>query len=75
MEDVPVFIKIDDYKEVVEIMSLTREKIAQVRGLLSQIGELKTKEDEVIADWARDIEEIESRLDEVDKTLSHEQLR
>ncbi|MBD3319267.1 hypothetical protein GF342_05150 [Candidatus Woesearchaeota archaeon] len=75
MENVPVFVKIGDYKEIVEILGLTREKISQARFLLSKIGEIKAQEDAVIADWAREIEEVEQRVDDIDKTLVHKQLK
>jgi len=71
MENVPIFVKIEDYKDIVEILSLTREKVSQARYILSKIGELKAKEDAIIADWAREIEEVEHRIDDIDKALVH----
>jgi hypothetical protein len=75
MENVPIFVKIEDYKDLVEILSITREKVNQARFILSKIGELKAKEDGIIGDWAREIEEVEHRIEDIDKSLVHNQMQ
>jgi hypothetical protein len=75
MVNVPIYIKIDDYKDIVEILSITREKIAQARSVLGKISEVKAQEDEVISNWAHEIDEVDQWIEEIDKTLLHTQMQ
>lgn len=75
MDNVPIFIKIDNYKDVIEILARTREQVGQARHLLSRIGEVKVREDEMIAQWAHEIEDVEHRIEEIDKMLVHQQMQ
>ena len=73
MDNVPIFIKIDEYKDVVDILARTREQIGQARHLISRISEIKGQEDEMIEKWAKELEDVEQRVEEVDKMLVHQQ--
>ncbi|OYT31615.1 hypothetical protein DRJ22_05895 [Candidatus Woesearchaeota archaeon] len=69
-DKVPVFVKIDEFKDVVDIISLMREKINQAKFLLDKIAEVKAKEDAELADWSKDLEDVEARINAIDKSLS-----
>jgi hypothetical protein len=65
----PVFVKIDEYKDIMDIMTLMREKLRQAKFLLDKIAELKAQEDSELSTWAKELEEVESRVASIDKTL------
>jgi len=65
----PVFVKIDEYKDIVDIMTLIREKLRQAKFLLDKIAELKAQEDSELATWAKELEDVEARVSNIDKTL------
>lgn len=69
-ERAPVFVKIDEYKDIADIMTLMREKLRQAKFLLDKIAELKAQEDAELATWAKELEDVESRVASVDKVLS-----
>lgn len=66
----PVFVKLDEYKDIMDIVSLMREKIGQAKFLLDKIAELKSQEDKELAAWAKELEEVEQSVGAVDKALS-----
>ncbi len=70
----PVFVKIDEYKDIVDIMTLMRDKLRQAKFLLDKIAELKAQEDSELATWAKELEDVEARVSSVDKTLSQPSL-
>ncbi|MFC1774854.1 hypothetical protein ACFLZN_00885 [Nanoarchaeota archaeon] len=70
MENVPIFVKVDDYKDIVDILALTREKVSQAKHILSKINELKGKEDEIISGWESKISDVEQNVNEIDDSLS-----
>lgn len=65
----PVFIKIDNYKEVLEIMAVLRTKVVQARNILAKINEVKEQENEEIAAWQSSIEDVEKRIEGIDNIL------
>jgi len=64
-----VYIKIDEYQSILDVIHLTREKIKRSRYLLNKINELKGQEDEALENWRRELEEVEHRLHAIDQTL------
>jgi len=69
MRETPVFIKIDEYKDVLDIIHLTKSKIKEARSLIEKINELKNAEDSELDSWHSSIDEIEKRVMFIDKTL------
>ena len=69
-DKVPVFVKMDDYKDIVDLISLMREKINKAKFLLDKIAEVKAKEDAELADWSRDLDDVEAKVSAIDRSLS-----
>lgn len=69
MEKMPVFVKLDEYKELVKVLEETKEKLANAKELLSKIEELKRQEDSELESWNTELSEAEERIDDVDKIL------
>ncbi|HLF54774.1 MAG TPA: hypothetical protein VI612_03575 [Candidatus Nanoarchaeia archaeon] len=65
----PVFVKIDEYKDIVDIMVLMREKLRQAKFLLDKIAELKAQEDAELSTWAKELDDVEARVSSIDKSL------
>ena len=69
MEKMPVFVKLDEYKELVKVLEETKEKLVNAKELLSKIEELKRQEDAELESWNTEISEAEERIEDVDKIL------
>ncbi|MBT7903371.1 hypothetical protein HN587_05905 [Candidatus Woesearchaeota archaeon] len=65
----PVFVKIDEYKDVLDIIDLVKNKIGEAKHLINQINEIKNQEDTELEMWYNEINDIERKVDYVDKTL------
>lgn len=70
----PVFVKIEDYKDITEIMGLIKEKLDQARFLLNKINEIKKQEDAELANWSKELEEVRKRVYEIDHLLLEPEL-
>lgn len=68
-KDVPVFIKIDDYKDVIDVMELINNKIIEANGVLEKVRRLKAEEDAELEMWNTNLEDIERKIAFIDKTL------
>ena len=70
----PVFVKIEDYKDITEIMTLIKEKLDQARFLLNKINEIMKQEDAEISNWTKELDEVTKRVYEVDRLLLEPEL-
>jgi len=68
-KEMPVFVKITDYKDVIDVIDLIRAKIKQVNGTLGKINELKNQEDAELEQWKNEINDIETKMNFIDKAL------
>ena len=69
MEEMPVFVKIEDYQNIVDILRITQDKLKKAKALMERINELKEQEDSEINSWSQELEDIDQRLDDINKTL------
>jgi transcription elongation factor Elf1 len=64
-----IFVKIDEYRDVVDILNLTKDKIKEAKDTLEKVQHLKAQEDAEIESWHAEIEEAERRVSFLDRTL------
>ncbi len=67
--EMPVFVKIEEYKDVLDVIELIKDKLAQANNLLGRINELKNEEDSELERWKSNLEEIERKIDDIDNSL------
>jgi len=70
----PVYVKIDEYKEVIDIMNLIKNKINEAKNILNNIYEIKHQEDVEIDEWKNELEEVERKVNFIDNTLFEPQM-
>ncbi len=65
----PVFVKIDTYKEVLDIIDIIKSKLENSREVLNEINDLKTQEDEEMIEWKETLDNMSEKIHFIDKTL------
>ena len=65
----PVFVKVEEYKDVLDILDLVKNKIHEAKDTIREINDLKNQEDNEIATWANEIADVERKVDFIDQTL------
>ena len=68
--DKPMFIKLDEYNEVRDLLNLIKDKVAEAKEAVSRINKLRQEEESEIVSWIKEIEEIERKLSIIDTTLA-----
>ena len=68
-ETAQVFVKINDYKDVLDIVDVLKAKVVEAKETLQRISALKDEEDKELADWNKNLDDIAKRLFMIDKTL------
>jgi len=70
MERMPVFVKVEEYHEVLSLIKAIRRKMEEAKETLSKINDLKNEEDHQVELWQNALVEIEKKVDFVDHSLS-----
>jgi len=68
-KQMPVFVKIEDYKDVIDVIDLIRAKIDETKETLLKINELKNQEDAELEHWKNELDDIENKMNYIDKSL------
>jgi len=65
----PLFIKIERYKEAMQIIDNIRSKISEAEDVLRELSRIRREEDKELDAWHNDINRIKSQLLEIDQKL------
>jgi hypothetical protein len=68
-ETMPVFVRIDEYRDVLDVMNMVRNKLEDAKATIAKINELKNEEDSELELWRTGVEEIERKIAFIDKVL------
>ena len=70
MERMPVFIKIDEYDEVLKLVRMVRKKVEEAKAMVLKINDLKNEEDHQLEMWQNTLAEVEKKIDFIDSSLN-----
>ena len=65
----PVFVKVDEYKEILDVLDMVKGKINEIRATLGNINELRNEEDSEVSMWNSTIDDIEKKIEDIDKMM------
>lgn len=64
-----VFVKIDEYNDILDIIALINGKVKEARTILGKINDLKNQEDSELETWKNSLDDVERKLKYIDQTL------
>ena len=65
----PIFVKIEEYKDILDVLKLLRDKMNEAKATLASINDVKNSEDTELETWNSVLGEIEKKLDAIDEAL------
>jgi tetrahydromethanopterin S-methyltransferase subunit G len=65
----PVYVKIDEYKEVLDVLSVIKGKIEDAKATLNTLASLKEEEDAEIESWKVGLDDVDKKMNYVNQTL------
>jgi len=65
----PVFVKIDEYKDILDVIDVLKDKVQKAKELLQELNDLKQDEEKEILAWGRSLEEIHEKIEGISKNL------
>jgi peptidoglycan hydrolase CwlO-like protein len=69
MEGMPVFVKINEYKDILEVMGLIKNRLDQAKKTIGKITKLKNSEDAQLDSWKENLADVERKIDMIDSVL------
>ena len=63
------FVKIEEYEDVLDIITLINEKVKEAKIVLDKINDLKNQEDNDLKEWKNALNDVERKLKNIDQTL------
>lgn len=66
----PVFIKIEEYDDVLKLMKMIRKKLEEAKATVLKINDLKNEEDHQLEMWDNALAEVEKKIDFIDSSLN-----
>jgi len=70
MEKMPVFVKINEYNDVLNSMKMVRKKLEEAKETLLKVNDLKNEEDHQLEMWQNALDEIEKKIDFINHSLN-----
>ena len=65
-----VFIRIDRYKELSEVIKQIRSKLEDAKQALKKAKDLKSQEDAELENWQSELTSVEQKLDEISGAMT-----
>ena len=70
MERMPVFVKVEEYEEVVNIVREVRRRLDEAKETLNKVTELKNEEDHQLELWQTTLTEVEKKIDFIEHSMN-----
>jgi len=69
MDEMPIYVRIEEYKDVLDVINMIKHKVNEAKETLGKINQLKNDEDAELERWQMDLEEVERKISHIDKAL------
>lgn len=67
--EMPIYVKLDEYKDILDIMGLMKTRINEAKKIMGKINEIKNEEDSELELWKSELDEVDRKVEFIDKTL------
>jgi uncharacterized NAD(P)/FAD-binding protein YdhS len=70
MDRMSVFVKIEEYDDVLSLIKVIRKRLDEAKETLLKIHDLKNEEDHQLEMWQNTLGEVEKKIDFIDHSLN-----
>lgn len=70
MDKMPVFVKVEQYNDVLSVIKTIRKKLDDAKATLLKVNDLKNEEDHQLEMWQNGLAELEKKVDFIDRSLN-----
>jgi hypothetical protein len=66
-----IFVKIQEFEDIKDILDLMKEKTNEARNILERIKRIKSEEDSFIGKWEENIARTEGKINNIRESLNN----
>jgi predicted nucleic acid-binding Zn-ribbon protein len=68
-ENAPVFVKIEDYRQMLDVVEMIKKNLKEAKQMLSDLNQLKEQESAEIQSWSSELEQMEAKIEDINKLM------
>ena len=68
-ESAPVFVKIEDYRQMLDVVEMIKKNLKEAKQMLADLNQLKEQETAEIQSWSSELEQMESKIEDINKLM------
>jgi predicted nucleic acid-binding Zn-ribbon protein len=68
-ENAPVFVKIEDYRQMLDVVEMIKKNLKEAKQMLADLNQLKEQETSEILSWSSELEQMESKIEDINKLM------
>lgn len=65
----PIYVKLDQYRELIEVVKVLANKVERAEKALAKIDELREREQSEVEAWRKNLDEVKRRVSSISTTL------
>ena len=65
----PIFVKVDEYKEILDVLEMVKAKIKEIKGTLDNLNSFREQEDSELQIWNSTMEDVQAKIDAIDRVM------
>lgn len=69
MPEMPIYVRIEEYRDVLDVINMIKNKIKDARASLGKINQLKNEEDAELEKWTSELDSVERKVAFIDKAM------
>jgi hypothetical protein len=67
--EAPIYVRVEKYKELVEVLHAVNERLEKVHATIERINELKAQEDAQLRAWAEHFSDVKTRVHRINEAF------
>jgi soluble cytochrome b562 len=69
MPEMPIYVRIEEYKDILDVINMLKNKLKEAKETVSRINELKNEEDVELEKWESGLDAVQRKIDYIDKVM------
>ena len=69
MQNAPIFVKIDEHKEIIKLVDAINEKMDAIKTSLAELRQIKAREDSQMTEWVSKLDQVTEKMVYINTTL------